>query len=94
MWFVNWKVILTKDNLIERHWNGCKKCAFCRSDENVEHLFISCSFVCNIWRLIHFIDNITPPTSIANMFSTWLTGVDKKTKSRIRIVVCAFIRAT
>ena len=28
MWFVQRKVVLTKDNLIRRHWAGSKKCAF------------------------------------------------------------------
>ena len=93
MWFVHRKVILTKDNLLKRRWNRCKKCTFCESDETVEHLFIDCPFARNIWKLIHFTYNISPPSSIANMFGTWLTGVEKQTKARIRIGVCAFIWA-
>ena len=41
--------------------------------------------------LIHFTFNISPPTSITNLFGNWLSGVDKKTKARIRIGVSAFI---
>ena len=93
MWFLNRKVILTKDNLAKRNWNGCKKCAFCKQDETVEHLFISCSFVRDIWRLLHFTYNVSPPNSIANMFGSWLSGIDKKSKALIRIGVCAFIWA-
>ena len=93
MWFVQKKVILTKDNLVRRRWNGSKQCAFCESDETVNHLFIDCVFTRNIWRLIHFTYNISPPASIENMFSDWLTGLDKSTKARIRIGVCAFIWA-
>ena len=93
MWFLHRKVILTKDNLIKRNWVGCKKCAFCTEDETVEHLFIHCPFVRNIWRLIHFTFNISPPTSVANMFGHWLDGIDKDTKARIRIGVCAFLWA-
>ena len=59
----------------------------------MEHLFISCSLTKNIWRLIHFTFNISPPTSIDNLFTNWLTGVDKKTKARIRIGACAFVWA-
>ena len=33
--------------------------------------------------------NIYPPNSIANMFGNWLMGVDKLTKTRIRIGVSA-----
>ena len=93
MWFLNQKVLLTKDNLIKRNWNGCKKCSFCSDNETVEHLFISCPFVKDIWRLFHFTFNITPPTSVNNMFGHWLQGVDKNSKARIRFGVCAFLWA-
>jgi hypothetical protein len=29
MWFLSNKVLLTKDNLAKRNWNGCMKCVFC-----------------------------------------------------------------
>jgi hypothetical protein len=29
MWFLHKKVILTKDNLVKRRWNGCTKCVLC-----------------------------------------------------------------
>ena len=91
MWFLNKKVILTKDNLIKRNWSGCKRCAFCPANETVEHLFISCPFVKSFWQLIHFTFNITPPSSIANMFGHWQDRVDKKNKACIRIGVCVFL---
>ena len=90
MWFVNKKVILTKDNLLKRNWNGCKKCVFCQADETIEHLFLSCSMARNIWRLLHFTFNVAPPSNIDNLFGTWLTGIDKRTKNCIRTGVCAF----
>ena len=93
MWFLHRKVLLTKDNLVKRNWTGCKKCVFCQSDETVEHLFISCQFTRDVWRLIHFTFNISPPTSVANLFGHWLDGVDKLTKARIRIGTCAFLWA-
>ena len=93
MWFLHRRVLLTKDNLAKRRWTGCKKCVFCDTEESVEHLFISCHFVKNIWRLIHFTFNITPPTSVANMFGPWLNGVAKETKACIRIGVAAFLWA-
>ena len=93
MWYVKRKVILTKNNLIKRNPNGCKKCIFCYYDEIVEHVFVSCSFVRKIWRLIYFTFNISPPTSMANMFGSWLLGVDKKSKTCIRIGICSFIWA-
>ena len=49
MWFLHNKVLLTKDNLAKRRWQGCTKCSFCGSEETIEHLFISCPFAKIIW---------------------------------------------
>ena len=92
MWFLNRRVILTKDNPIRRRWIGCKKCVFCDMDESIEHLFISCQLASQIWRLVIGF-NITPPMSVTNLFGIWLSGVDKGTKANIRIGVCAFLWA-
>jgi hypothetical protein len=58
MWFLYKKVILTKDNLAKRKWNGCKKCVFCDSAESINHLFFTCPFARLIWRIIQFTFNI------------------------------------
>ena len=42
MWFVHKQVILTKDNLIKRNWNGSTRCSFCDRDEFIKHLFLDC----------------------------------------------------
>ena len=89
MWFLHRKVVLTKDNLAKKNWQGCTKCSFCNAEETVEHLFISCPFAKLIWRVVFCTYNITPPVSVSNMFGNWLNGVDKKTKARIRIGVSA-----
>ena len=43
MWFLNSKVLLTKDNLAKRNWNGCQKCC-CDSNESMVHIFLACPF--------------------------------------------------
>ena len=93
MWFLHRKVLLTKDNLARRNWIGCKKCVFCDREESIEHLFFECNFSKMIWRVIQFTFNIKPPTTVSNMFSTWLDGIDKITKARIRIGMCAILWA-
>jgi hypothetical protein len=93
MWFLHRKVILTKDNLARRNWNGCMKCAFCDSSESINHLFFDCPFAKLIWRVIQFTFNIVPPTNVTNMFGNWLNGVDKVSKFRIRIGFCALMWA-
>ena len=90
LWFWNRKELLTKANLAKRHWTRCKKCVFCNADESVQPLFISCTFASNIWRLVHFTFNVYPPTSVSNMFGSWLNGIDKYTKARIRFVLQLF----
>jgi hypothetical protein len=93
MWFLFKKVLVTKDNLAKRHWNGCIKYVFCDSQETVDHLFISCLFARLIWRVVHFTYNIPPPINVTNIFGNWLNGIVKKTKARIRVGVCALVWA-
>jgi hypothetical protein len=80
MWFLNKKVLLTKDNLTKRNWTGSKKCAFCTADESIEHLFIKCPFARLIWRVVHFTFNVSPPANIKNLFGKWLNGIIRKLK--------------
>jgi hypothetical protein len=93
MWFLHHKVILTKDNLAKRNWNGCKRCAFCDSEESINHLFFACPFASLVWRVVHFTFDIPPPANVTNMFGNWLNGVEKHTKARIRLGVCALVWA-
>ena len=91
LWFLNRKVLLTKDNLARRKWQGCTKCSFCGSEETVEHLLISCPFAKIVLRIVYNTYNITPPANITNMFGNWMNGIDRKTKAQIRIGVSAQI---
>jgi hypothetical protein len=49
IWLLSKKILLTRDNLAQRHWNGNTKCCFCDTEESVEHLFISCPFATLVW---------------------------------------------
>jgi hypothetical protein len=44
MWYLKKVVILTKDNLVRRNWNGDRKCCFCHSPESIQHLFLDCVY--------------------------------------------------
>ena len=61
MWFLYSKVILTKDNLAKRNWNGDKCCSFCDSQETIQHLFFDCPFAKIVWHIVYMSYNITPP---------------------------------
>src|ERR1043165_8282346 len=91
MWFLFNKVILTKDNLAKRNWDGCKKCVFCDSKESIDHLFFTCPFAHLLWTVVHYAFNITPPVNSTNMFGSWLNSVDKNFKAQIRVGTCALL---
>jgi hypothetical protein len=38
MWYFNREVMLTKDNLARRNWNGNKLCSLCSQQETIHHL--------------------------------------------------------
>ena len=67
-WYLRRGVILTKDNLAKRNWQGSKKCVFCHHDESIKHLFFQCSFARSIWSTIQIASNLYPPKSVANIF--------------------------
>jgi hypothetical protein len=93
MWFLLKRVLLTKDNLARRNWQGSKKCCFCDKDESIQHLFLSCPLAKIVWQIVYMAFNITPPTNITNMFGNWLSGVAKVNKAHIRVGVCALLWA-
>lgn len=52
-WLVRRGRILTKDVLSnKRGWNGDMKCMFCENTETLDHLFINCSFIRQLWNWI------------------------------------------
>ena len=91
MWFVHKRMILTKDNLLNRSWVGSSRCCFCDNDETIQNLFIDCPLDKLLWRTIHIAFNISPPVSINMLFGTSLIGVEPITAGRIRIGICAVL---
>lgn len=89
MWFLNNVVFLTKDNPVKPKSQGCRKCYFCDSVENIEQFYISYPFAKLMWSVVFSTYNIPPRTNIKNMFQNLLTRIGRMTKSRIRIVVSA-----
>ena len=91
MWLLHRKVILTKDNLIKRNWQGNQRCCFCDQHESIQHLFFECQFATNIWRIIHMAFGLAPPKNITNLFGNWLKGIPKSVLINIRVGVCAVL---
>ena len=80
MWYLLKGVVLTKDNLARRNWNGSLRCCFCMKNETIQHLFVECHYAKFLWRAIQFSFGLYLPHGISHIFDNWLLGVDKKKK--------------
>jgi hypothetical protein len=39
VWYLYKEVVLMRDNLARRSWNGEKQCSFCLDNETIKHFF-------------------------------------------------------
>ena len=89
LWYLHRGVVLTKDNLARRNWNGSKKCVFCSHNETIQHLFFDCHFAKFFWRVVQFTFDFVPPTSVAQFYNDWLLRFDCKYKAQLLCGVSA-----
>lgn len=82
-------VVLTKDNLIKRKWQGNKNCCFCCNDETIRHLFFECRFALSVWSIIQAASGLPPPHCVAHMFGSWLDGIHNNLKSHVLLGAAA-----
>jgi hypothetical protein len=87
LWYLVKGVVLTKENLLKSNWQGNKKCAFCDSNETIQHLFINYHYAHFMWRLLFCCFGLPSPRSIKHMFGSWMLGVNLMTKKLILTVV-------
>jgi len=85
MWYLYKRVNLTKDNLARRQWQGDRRCCFYSSNESIQHLLFDCHYAKFMWRIVQVSFNLIPPTSVHNLFTGWLDGVNRKLKSQILV---------
>ena len=83
LWYLRRGVVLTRDNLAKRNWQGSKNCCFCHKDETILHLFYECRFARFVWCIIQVATGLFPPRGVSNMFGNWLRGIRKDLKSLI-----------
>src|SRR6187551_4021419 len=75
MWYLKRGVILTKDNLARRNWNGSKLCSFCSKEETIQHLFFDCHMASFLWRAVQMVLDHPKPLSFSHLFTNWLVGL-------------------
>ena len=78
-------VILTKDNLLKRRWKGGSKCCFCSEDETIPHLFFDCHVAQFVWNAVFLAFGVKPPTSVADLFGSWLRGFPQKLRKQFLV---------
>jgi hypothetical protein len=90
LWYLKNGVILTKDNLVKRQWNGCSRCCFCREQETIQHLFFYCGTASFMWSIRSFMFGITKLASVNNLYGPWLRSFSIKQRNLVLIRVAAF----
>jgi hypothetical protein len=93
LWYLKRGVTLTKDNLARRNWHGDKLCCFCHLTESIQHLFFECFYAKFLWRSIHLLFGILPPTSIDDLFQNWSKVGNKKYNTLLLTAASALLWA-
>jgi hypothetical protein len=86
LWYLKQGVILTKDNLVKRNWKGSVQCCFCSSNETIQHLFFDCHMARLMWSIVCMPFGIQPPSSIADLFGSWLRNFLFKLRNQVLTV--------
>ena len=74
IWTLLHNSIMTGDNLKRKGWEGPSRCSLCNhAEETIEHLFISCEFTKEVWRIMigPAADNL--PNSVMDVISNWIS---------------------
>ena len=64
LWYLRRGVILTKDNLAKRNWQGNQQCRFCQENETIQHLFFDCRMVRLAWTTVYAAWGIPKPSQL------------------------------
>ena len=70
LWYLRQGVILTKDNLAKRNWQGNQQCYFCHENEMIQHLFSDCRFTRMVWASVYAAWGIPKPHNMPIMFGS------------------------
>ena len=89
LWYLRRGVILTKDNLVRRNWQGNQQCCFCHKNETIQYLFFDCRFTRMLWAIVYAAWGLPKPRNMSNMFESWLNGIPKDFKPLVLVGAAA-----
>jgi hypothetical protein len=90
LWYLKNGVVLTKDNLVKKHWKGSTKCYFCDVSESIQHLFFDCPLAKLVWGILSLTFGIRLSSDVGDLFGPWLRSFSKKQRNRVVVGVAAF----
>jgi hypothetical protein len=80
-WYLQRGVILTKEILLRKNWNGCQTCCFCNCNETITHLLFDCHHAKEMWRIVYLATSSPPQRSISHMLGYCLHNLDDNLKN-------------
>ena len=89
LWYLKQGVILTKDNLARRNWQGSQQYCFCYEDETIQHLFFGCRVTRLVWASVYAAWGLPKLSGVSNMFENWLNGISKDYKPLVLVGAAA-----
>jgi hypothetical protein len=89
LWYLRNGVVLTKDNLVKRHWKGCTNCCFCTEHETIQHLFFDCPIAQLVWGSVCFTFGVKKPEGVEHLFGPWLRSFSSKQRNLVLIGLAA-----
>ena len=72
LWLLENQVVLTKDNMIKRNWQGDPSCYFCPSNESINHLFFLCPVAKVIWGTVALCLGANNILENTNQYELWI----------------------
>lgn len=91
-WYACRGVILTKDNLVKRNWNGSTKCCYCSKGITIQRLlFVKCCSAWLLWRMVFLAFNHPRLLVFLNMFGKWLREVIRQLKGQIQVKCVLYV---
>jgi hypothetical protein len=81
MWLVLRKIILTKDYLVKKGWEGDETCRFCCAKETLDHLLFGCVVARFVWGVVACTFNIPSLPGTLDLVCDWILAI-KSTKKQ------------